>query len=69
MLHGDPSPPKKTRVPTVPAFQGLGDLLAVPKMFRTDFRDIPNRFRACSGQISGIFWADFGDIPSIYLQS
>jgi hypothetical protein len=29
------------------------DLLVVPKMFRADFRDVPDRFQGCSGQISG----------------
>jgi len=34
---------------------GLRDLLAVPKTFQADFRDIPNRFQGCFGLISGIF--------------
>jgi hypothetical protein len=48
---------------------GLGDLLAVPKTFPTDFRDVMNRFQGCSRQISGIFlgrfWGYSGHISSV----
>jgi hypothetical protein len=71
--------PKKTHVPIVPVFMGtlkkcpqtvghsIGNLLVVRKTFWVDFRDVLDRFRGCFGQISETFWADFGEIPGIYL--
>jgi hypothetical protein len=71
-----PIPPKKTMYPSFPRFRELVTLRKLTQIVGDSIRDSRTCWLSSRrfGQISGMFsrdfrdfWADFGDIPDIYL--